>query len=110
MRMVLLISSIVLFTSQAYAFRCGTQLVREGDHYLEVLRACGEPDLQEQWLEESVVARRIHRSLPHYRELTSQGSIIRLWTYNRGTKKFMRQLEFRDGFLKKIEKVGYGFN
>ena len=105
---LLFVIALVGWSVESYAFRCGTHLVREDDHYIEVLRACGEPVMQEQWIEEGVVSRRIYRSLP-YRELTSGDVSVRLWTYNFGSQKFMRQLQFRKGYLKKIEKIKYRF-
>lgn len=98
----------MLVSPPAAAFRCGTHLIREGDHYIEVLKKCGEPAIQEQWIEEGVVSRRIHPSF-RLREYTTAGVVVQLWTYNFGSKKFMRQLTFRNGFLKDIEKIDYGF-
>lgn len=99
---------VLLLSAPAMAFRCGTQLIREGDHYIEVLKKCGEPALQERWIEEGVVSRQIHPSF-RFREYTTDGVVVQLWTYNFGSQKFMRQLKFRNGFLEEIEKIDYGF-
>ena len=77
---------------ETLAFRCGTHLVKEGDHYLEVLRKCGKPTMSEQWVEDGIVSRQIHPSFK-WREYTTEGVMIRLWTYNLGSQKFMRQLK-----------------
>lgn len=105
----LILSIITLSTSQVLAdFRCGTHVIKEGDHYLEVQRACGEPDVEEEWIEDGIVSREIHPSL-RLRERVVEGVVVRMWTYNFGPQKFMRQLKFRNGLLVSIEKVGYGF-
>ncbi len=99
-----------MLPAHVLALRCGVHLVREGDHYIEVLKKCGEPTLQERWLEEQLVSRRIHPVLPkHYRHVNTEGVVVQLWTYNFGRQKFMQQLRFENGFLERIEKLDYGF-
>ena len=100
--------TLLVLASPALAFRCGTHLIREGDHYLQVLRHCGQPSIEERFLQERMVSRQIHRLIPS-RAYTSEGLIIHLWTYNFGAQKFMRQLRFEDGILVRIEKVDYGY-
>ena len=102
------IATLLILASPALAFRCGTHLIREGDHYLQVLRQCGQPSIAEQFLQERLFSRRIHQLTPA-RRFTSEGLIIHLWTYNFGAQKFMRQLRFEDGILVRIEKIDYGY-
>ena len=104
----LLFLILLTCSAESLALRCGIHLVQEGDHYLEVLRKCGEPAMQERWIEEGLVSRQIHPSFK-FREYTTEGVVIQLWTYNFGSRKFMRQLRFRNGFLKQIDKFDYGF-
>lgn len=105
---ILLLLPVLLFASETYALRCGTHLVTKGDHYIEVLKKCGEPALRERWLAEHVVRKRIHDLIPT-RFVTTEGVVVQLWTYNFGAQKFMRQLRFENGILVKIEKLDYGF-
>ncbi len=105
---ILFLFSLLLFAAESHAFRCGTHLVVEGDHYVEVLKKCGEPVIRERWLQEQVVRRKIHDLIP-IREITTDGVVVQLWTYNFGAQKFMRQLRFENGILVRIEKLDYGF-
>jgi hypothetical protein len=44
----------IVLTDQSFAFRCGTELVDEGDTKYEVTHKCGEPDHIESWEEERI--------------------------------------------------------
>ena len=108
MTRALAIVVLMIVSAETLAFRCGVHLIKEGDHYIEVLKKCGKPTLQERWIEEGIVSRQIHPSFK-FREYTTEGVLVQLWTYNFGTQKFMRQLKFRNGFLEDIQKIDYGF-
>ena len=97
-----------MISAEAFAFRCGGYLVREGDHFLEIQRHCGPPDAEEVWVADIVTRKRIHPDF-WYRETTREQVPVRRWTYNIGRRKFVRQLHFRNGILEKIEKLGYGY-
>ncbi|MBS3963049.1 MAG: DUF2845 domain-containing protein [Methylomonas sp.] len=90
----------------AHALRCGRQLVQVGDHKLDVLDRCGDPD--------SVSERRAVRGgrfrhstgvvqLERFDEIT-----IEEWIYNFGPRRFKQQLYFEDGILTQIRDLGYG--
>ena len=98
---------LISLSLPGYAFRCGTHLVDRGDHYGEVLKRCGKPTFEEKWVENRFIHVRPHPLLPY--QLTTGGVVIQLWTYNRGSKQFMRQLRFENGILKKIETLDYGY-
>ncbi|MCK9274281.1 MAG: DUF2845 domain-containing protein [Syntrophales bacterium] len=37
----------ITMAGSSHAYRCGTNLIREGDHRFDVIRKCGEPVLQD---------------------------------------------------------------
>lgn len=111
----LLMFSLLTIVSSIQALRCGNSLVSRGDRKIEVILKCGEPFLIEKWDEEiaiyedakfrkdetgartSVVRRRI-------------GSYDEEWTYNFGSNKFLRFLQFRDNKLVRIVDGPRGFD
>lgn len=107
-KVALLWFCLCAFPISAYALRCGTALVQEGDSSYEVLRKCGDPSYIEEFTEYIYV----------YREHGDRGTRIpyrvpsrsgEKWTYNFGRQRFMRALYFVDGRIWKIETLGYGF-
>lgn len=106
-RSILAIAVGLLAISDAHAFRCGTALAIKGDHLIEILKKCGEPDYKEKYVKEGFGFHQIHPVLSLQR---IHGTIaVDVWTYNRGPHRFIRQLTFENGFLKKIKSLGYGF-
>ncbi len=100
----------VLFTmlvgaGELWAFRCGNDLILEGDRKIEVLRSCGEPDLVDSWEEK----RRGHVDYYGYHYPIWQYVLVEEWTYNLGPNQFIRILRFANGRLEKIETGDYGF-
>ncbi len=98
MRHALAFIVLALFIAPtAQAWRCGTDLVLRGDKPYEVLRSCGEPDYIE-----------------YHPEVFLRGfgfvGEIEKWYYNRGPRRFVRILRFRNGELTRIETGGYGFS
>jgi hypothetical protein len=107
------------FVTEASAFRCGTQLVSEGDTRAEVFQKCGEPTYIDSWEEE-----RIQRDFGPVRNydprteryewsrepfLTKIQVKVELWTYNLGSTQFTRYLRFENGVLKEIKKGDKGY-
>jgi hypothetical protein len=86
----------LVFSRQAFAFRCGTKLVDIGDRTHKVLYKCVEPDYKDAYQQIS----------PLYPYPAEQ---IDVWTYNLGSNQFMRELIFRNGILHRINKLGYGY-
>ncbi len=99
--------ALISLALPGYAFRCGTHLVNKGDHFGEVLKKCGKPTFEEKWIENRIIYARPHPLLPS--EATTGGVVIQLWTYNRGSNQFIRQLRFENGILKRIETLDYGY-
>jgi len=106
----------------AFALRCGTRLVSEGDHQLKVGRYCGEPA--------AVKIRTIYRSgIPvsrnrHDRQQFSHANSseellihsrsveevqVEEWTYNFGPRRLMRVIRFENGLVTSISELGYGY-
>jgi hypothetical protein len=98
---------MVIYVSPAYALRCGTTLVTEGDHKIEVRQKCGAPLS----IEERTLYRVIHVSLPFSpapREIVVP-VLVEEWIYNFGPHRLMRQLRFENGELRRIRALGYGY-
>ena len=74
--------------SPARTIRCGTEIVNVGDPTIELLQKCGEPDLKEL--------------------IKTDGFIIEKWTYNCGSKRFMKIITLKGGNVQRIEAADYG--
>ena len=93
----------------AGSFRCGNKLITDGDPAEKVLASCGRPSEKTSYtaLRPPLVwvGNRPVRVLP--------GSpievLVETWTYNRGTREFIRYLKFRDGRLVHITAGNYGY-
>lgn len=116
-----LITALMVFglADLSFAFRCGTQLVSEGDTKFEVTHKCGKPDYIESWEED-----RIQRDFGLRREydthtrrynwyrapfLVNEKVRIEEWTYNPGPTEFFRYLIFENGILTNISTGDKGF-
>jgi hypothetical protein len=92
-------------------FRCGGDLVYEGDARSRVLAKCGEPSDVTHSVALRAAAPVLWRDgRPVY---FSSGYVevpVEVWIYNRGPNDFMRQLRFEDGMLIEIRTLGYGYH
>lgn len=100
--------NIVAFPTDAFAFgslRCGSKIVSEGAHKIEVLKSCGSPTFIEKWRKKRLFSdkRRRHRKL-HFKRFVEE------WTYNFGPNKFIQFLTFSNGKLVDIVSGPYGFD
>ena|SRR5210317_2568512 len=88
--LIAIVGFTLLFAVPASArtIRCGTEIVSVGDPTIELLQKCGEPDLKEL--------------------IKTNGFIIEKWTYNCGSKRFMKILTLKGGSVKRIEVADYG--
>jgi len=90
----------------ALAFRCGRKLVQVGDHQLDVLEKCGNPE----WADQRIAMR--SNLLRHPYGTLEEGRyeevVIDEWVYNFGPRKFKQFLQFENGILKKIKRLDYG--
>ncbi|GAB6910172.1 hypothetical protein DESC_20007 [Desulfosarcina cetonica] len=89
------------------AMRCGSRLVMIGDLTTQVEDICGPPDDREQWEEWRGSARSEYFDYETERYIAPKLSMgpIRMerWTYNFGSNRFIRYLEFKNGKLIRIE-------
>jgi hypothetical protein len=100
----------LLACSPAFAFRCGTKLVSEGDSRSEVAAKCGEPT--EVVSQRSVFRRPVvwNYGRPYFVGEDFIEIPVEVWLYNLGPNKLMRRLRFEGGYVTDIETLGYGFN
>ncbi len=97
-----------LAAAPAHAFRCGSQLVHDGDSRAAVAAKCGEPTE----ISRSAILRK-----PVFwvggRRYHVSGDFVEIpveqWLYNLGPRKLMRRVRFEDGLVVEIETLGYGF-
>lgn len=110
-------AATLLLSEPAAAFRCGSKLVKEGMHELEVVNICGQPssvrhlgyavrnvDIRAQRL--TVPGWTISRS-PGYHSYPAEVMVTE-YVYNLGPQKFMRRLVFEGGLLVMVETIGRG--
>lgn len=98
---------ILLAANDAYAMRCGHQLVHIGDYKMDVLEKCGEPDSVDKRFGARGSRLRHPRGtleIDQYEEVE-----IEEWIYNFGPRQFKQLLEFENGQLKSIRNLGYGY-
>jgi hypothetical protein len=97
-----------LLPQAAWAFRCGTRLVHEGDTTGAVRAKCGDPvEVRHHTTWRAPIIWR------HGRPLRVAGEDIAVpvetWLYNLGPNKLMRQVRFEAGLVVEIETLGYGY-
>lgn len=118
-RFFLIFLSLSLLSDQAFAFRCGSKLVRDGIHEQKVLQICGEPvsvrhlgyairpyDFSSR--RQTLPGLSVNR-YPYHRNF-SEEVLITEYVYNFGPRKLMRRLVFEGGILVTIETLGYGYH
>lgn len=86
------------FAEPGYALRCGNSLVDVGDRKHKVMRLCGEPAYTDSY----------DRPLDGY-SYNSGYRHIDVWTYNFGKNRFMQELVFDNGILRRINQLDYGY-
>src|SRR5262245_17631555 len=93
----------------AYAIRCGSHVITEGDPRSKVSAYCGDPteiDRSSAILRRPVAWVR-GRPIPVGDNLIEIP--VEIWIYNLGPNKLMRRLRFEDGVLVDIDTMGYGY-
>lgn len=90
------------------AFRCGSQLVEEGDPSDKVRELCGPPS--------TVQHKTIHRPTALWRNgrLFALPGVddtvqVEIWTYNLGSSQLIRRIRFEDGLATELATLGYGY-
>lgn len=109
--------ALLLFSTPAHAFRCGSKIVKKNMHEVQVRAACGAPTTV-QYIGRAVRNVNVPIQSNHGGGWTTQHFpgygfaqevIITEYVYNFGPRKFMRRLLFEGGVLVSIEKIGYGY-
>lgn len=95
--LAMLLTAGILAAGPAVAgsLRCGSRLVDENALAAELLAACGEPSLRDQW----------SYQLP-------QGGYVadtEVWVYDLGPSQLLRLVKLRNGRIVEVETDGYGF-
>lgn len=98
---ILLLWTLALAWQPASAdqFYCERRLVQVGDPIWQVGRSCPRPFWREDY-EEPAARDARGRVLGWQR--------VEVWTLNFGANRFMRRLVFRNGYLIRVENLGYG--
>ncbi|MCG6940350.1 MAG: DUF2845 domain-containing protein [Thiohalocapsa sp.] len=107
MRQILLLCCCLALTNPAYALRCGTAVVSEGDSTMNLLRFCGQPTMKERQ-----DRRILTRSYDAVRGIYVDDYVTvpsEIWTYNFGPRRFVQRITIEDGKIKQIESAGYGY-
>ena len=99
--------------AQADGMHCANRLVSTGDSLYQVRSVCGQPDDAQRRVELRTVQRRVRGSCGGERrcERTEEYSVevtVDEWTYDFGTRKFIRYLTFVDGRLAEVTTGSYG--
>jgi len=112
--------ALLLAAGPASAFRCGSRIVSQGDHYTKVLKICGEPiGIQERVIYREGLTRprvrvvgpngiRVEDEVVRY-DRSYVEVLVEEWTYNFGPHRLMQLVRFENGFVADIDQLGYGF-
>lgn len=92
-----LLALTVFTTSAQAALRCGSYLVDNDAWPIEVEERCGPPDYVVEYPTATIPGLGVVQTEMH-------------WYYNPGPQRFIRRLTFRNGRLRQVENLGYGFH
>lgn len=113
-----LLAAALLLPETAAALRCGTKLVKDGMHEVEVIAICGEPTSKRNlgYAIRSIDIREHRPSVPGWTISRSPGYysfptevMVTEYVYNLGPRKLMRRLVFEGGMLVSVETLGRGY-
>ena len=92
---------LLAWSPGAAAMRCGTGLIKQGDHADRVLRLCGEPEGRDSF----VIYREVLRFYRGYRVHSVEVEAVRveIWTYKRGSKRLNRRVRLENGYVIRVE-------
>ena len=108
---LLLASAAILASDQAYALRCGSRLVKEGMHEVEVKAICGAPVSERNlgYVVRSHFDRSYGSTTSRYEGGYRREVRVTELVFNFGPRKLMRKIRFEGGRLVLIETIGYGY-
>ncbi len=108
---IVLAGIAILASDPAHALRCGSKLVKDGMHEVEIKAICGQP-VSERRLGYVIRSHfdRNHGSVStrYYGGYRREVLVTEL-VFNFGPRKLMRKMRFEGGHLVSIETVGYGY-
>ena len=113
-----LLAAALLLPETAAALRCGTKLVKDGMHEVEVIAICGEPTSKRTlgYAIRSFDVREHRPAVPGWTSSRSPGYysfptevMVTEYVYNLGPRKLMRRLDFEGGMLVSVETLGRGY-
>jgi hypothetical protein len=95
------------FPHEALAFRCGLDLVSEGDSKTQVMATCGHPTSKEKSCENSqqYTTTNKHGKIRNVKKCSQK---LETWVYNCGDNDFIYKLIFDDGKIINITTEGRG--
>lgn len=100
--LLLLAPLALLLPQRAWALRCGTQIVQQGESTAQVREACGDPFYIGHYVGPPGVA--VGTPDQPVAAVTTEA-----WYYNFGPQRLMMRLDFSGGVLVREQTLGYGF-
>ncbi|HXS72984.1 MAG TPA: DUF2845 domain-containing protein [Rhodanobacteraceae bacterium] len=94
---------LLAWAHPAWALRCGTRLVEQGDQDFQVRERCGDPFFVDSY----ATFARNGTGAPIE---TGVETVYDAWYYNFGPQQLMVRLLFANGELVREQTLGYGFN
>ena len=95
-------------TGNAWAFRCGSGLVSDGDSKTQVLVTCGKPTSKEKSCENRRTATTINKKTGKIKRSGKCSEKGEVWYYNCGDNDFIYKLTFENGKLSDETNEGRG--
>jgi len=95
-------------TGNGWAFRCGSDLVSEGDSKRQLLAACGQPMSKEKECADRQTETKINKKTGKIKRASKCGEKVEVWYYNCGDNDFIYKLIFEDGKITNITTEGRG--
>ena len=102
-------------------FRCGTYLINVGDHQAKVAAMCGDPDYTEsRTILRGGIPRQDFRPYDPRSYSSSREELLihdfslveveaEVWVFNKGRRRFMREVVFLEGRVSEVNTLGYGY-
>lgn len=109
--LLMLAGTALLASDPAHALRCGSQLVKEGMHEIEVKAICGTPVSERNlgYVIRSHFDRTHGSTTTRYYGGYRREVLVTELVFNFGPRKLMRRMRFEGGRLVSIETAGYGY-
>ena len=105
----ILVSFVILFffSTNGFAFRCGSGLVTSGDTKMQVSITCGKPTSKEKACEGRQTTAGVDKD-GKIKKSKKCANKLDIWYYNCGDNDYIYALTFENGILKKESTEGKG--